>query len=452
MSRHNKRHKPTVENVKVGIHPLVPTKTKNTSHNEGTQNGGGMSKASNISTEILLMIFAFLKQSTIFNVIQVSKYWNSLAIPILWHKPCFPQIDLSPHAHHLKTYGKFVREMRIDDYKPSTENNVLLIINTCSNITSLNILLVYFKLEVFAMLCEGLPEMFECLSINHCKIIEGMSQSVPYITKLRNLKRFTWTECDTFGDDSCGQIVAGCTKLEYLDFTRTCVTDAGVRLIAQHLPRLCSLSVAYCHNITDASIIAIVESCPLLVSLDISRSQVTDNALIALASIDSSRCRETITHLNLSICKHITSVGVRQIVTRLTYLRTLIIRGCSSLSNDLFGDPSWKCTELAELDISFINIESSTLFFISNMMALTSLDIRELKGEVSSDAILSLASLPKLRRLNVQGNNFVDDHIAKKIAENCSFLRALALQHTNVSETCLEELRRLYPKSAFICE
>jgi hypothetical protein len=174
-------------------------------------------------------------------------------------------------------------------------------------------------------------------------------------------------------------------------------------------------------------------------------SQITDNALVALAT---ARDRETITSLNLAGCNHITHTGLRQVVDNFTRLRYLNIRSCKSLTNELFAEPPWKCTELNELCIGSLNVGSTALFLISNMTSLTSLNLCGLRckvsKEVSKNAVLSLTKLSRLQILDVCFNNFVNDDIIKEIAKIESLVE-LRVDEARVSEACFHEIRRLYP-------
>jgi hypothetical protein len=148
---------------------------------------------------------------------------------------------------------------------------------------------------------------------------------------------------------------------------------------------------------------------------------------------------------NLTLCDHITHIGLRRVVDNLTRLQRLIIRSCNLVANDLFTGTPWECTELAELDISYLDIESSALIFISNMTSLKSLDICGVNCNISRDAILSFTKLQKLRTLILYVNSFVNDDIIEELAKSMS-LANLSVIKISVSKACSDKLKFLYPR------
>src|SRR5262249_20305970 len=143
-----------------------------------------------------------------------------------------------------------------------------------------------------------------------------------------------------------------CSELVELDIH----CGSTYRILLHVLNR--SLTLWQCPT-TDNSLITIVESWPLLTSLRFDDMDLTDRALIGLAS---ARCGETITFLEVRGCRRITGVGLRQAVTRFPHLRRLIINTSvpSSLAIELFDGPPWECPELVELDIEHFKVRSST--------------------------------------------------------------------------------------------
>jgi F-box-like/Leucine Rich repeat len=286
--------------------------------------------------KILRQIFLFLPRSTLFNVVQVSEHWNSIAIPIFWRNLCFKQHVLSRYTHNLEIHSQFVRVVQFKGMYFGSHNDVDSVINACNNITSIYFLEANITTNNIALLCERLSEKLKYLSFENCEWICGMQPLAQHITKLGKLKKLELKCIRRFDNTACGQIVAGCPTLEDLDFYDTDISDFSVHLVARHLPHIRSLSLASCKGVRDDSLIAIAESCSRLTSLDISYTRLTDRSLFALAS---ARCRETITHLNLDGCNRITDAGLQKIVTQLPHQQNLVITSDPTLVGDLFNDP-----------------------------------------------------------------------------------------------------------------
>jgi F-box-like/Leucine Rich repeat len=401
---------------------------------------------SNLHGDILLQIFSLLSQSTLFNIIQVSKQWNSVAIPIIWHRPRFQKDNLSVYAPTLKIYGEFVRDVKFNGLYRWVKDDVQLLINMCSNITSVEVEYSEFMTREVTTLCEHLSEQLRCFSIvdnGRFGRKTGILRLAPYIATLGKLKRLKLWHMKDFDDVACEIIVSGCQLLEELDLSFVQITNVEIYIIARYLPTLCKLSLHRCCGVTDTSIFAIAEAYQWLTFLNISYAKITDAGLFALAS---AQCRETVTFLDLEGCHNITGTGLRQIVMQFVRLLHLVICHCTSLTEDVFDEPHWKCTKLTELDISGLDIGSSALVWISNMTSLMMLYIRGgLRGVVSEQAFLSLANLRNLHTLDLYCNEFVDDNLAKKIAKKFSVTH-LQLRFTNVSQECVHKLKREYPK------
>jgi hypothetical protein len=290
----------------------------------------------------------------------------------------------------------------------------------------------------YSLMVAGCP-LLENLELRFADItdatVRAMAQRHPH---LRSLSLFT---CENIRDISLIAVAESCPHLEVLHLHSAGITDTSLCIAAQQLPHLRSLSLTYCENITDISLVTVAESCPQLEVLNLGHTQPTDKALFALVS---ARCRETITFLSFHGCRHITDAGVRHIVTQLSGLRALNISYCSLLTKDLFDEATWKDSRLAELRASSIEVGSPGLFCISTLPSLEMLDLSEAHGDISEAAIMSLAKLRNLKYLDLSFSTVVGDNSIKIIAGNCSLTELLVLD-TNVSRTCLSELRHLYP-------
>jgi F-box-like/Leucine Rich repeat len=449
-------------------------------------------------SETLILIFSFLSRPDLLKAIRVSMHWNSIAIPILWRNLYFErQRPLLHYTRLLKIYSQFVRHVEFNGWGPSVEDQVNLVVKTCSNLTSVYFYMGYNTKGV-AMLCENLSDQLESFRIGGGLVPSDLSSFGVYISKFRKLKSLDVSNVGNFYDTICGQIVAKCKLLEDLNFKGSSITDYSVRLVAQHLPHIRILNLSCCRKITDHSIFTIAKSCPLLTSLDVGETRITDGALVpftltrirllnlncceditdisivaiakscwlltslsveytqitdnALVALATARCRVTITSLDLGGCDHITHTGIRQVVDHLPHLRHLDIRICKSLTDELFAEPPWKCTELNKLCIGSLNVGSTALLLVSNMTSLTSLNLcglgskvsKEISKEVSKNAILSLTKLPRLKMLDVHGNEFVNDDIIKEISKIRSLVE-FRVDKARVSEACINEMRDLYP-------
>ena len=83
------------------------------------------------------------------------------------------------------------------------------------------------------------------------------------------------------------------------------ITDAGVSALARGCPQLTSINLRCCYKMTDAGVSALAQGCPQLTSINLSGCRkMTDAGLSALA-----RGCPQLTSINLGYCYNITSAG-----------------------------------------------------------------------------------------------------------------------------------------------
>jgi F-box-like len=451
-----------------------------------------------LPSEILLDIFAPLSKSSLFNVVQVSKLWNSVAIPILWYNPRFGDSRLFPHKVHIfETYGSHIHDVELYGNNFSIEKDLQFVITTCNKIMSLEFRCVRFTMQEMIMLTDHLSGQLESLSINVCYMINETCLLGPYIAKLKKLKKLNLIKLYDWFDFNWNMITTECPLLEELHFRNITIEDTSIILIAQrlrrirsltlnkcinvtnksfvqlaeslplletlkidsinisdfsfipfiqHHPRLRSLKISFCKGITDSSFITIAMSCFKLESLCIENNKITNSTLSAFAL---ARCRNTITKLKLISCNYITTSGVQEVINQFSNLRCLNIKTCSSLTEDIFKPPL-KCTRLIKLSVCGIKIiiRHSLYSHISNITSLVTLDLSIFLNLKDLEEMLEfLSKMPNLKILRLHRlltNINLNDHIASLIAKNLT-LTNLYVDKLCLSKTCINELKSLCP-------
>ncbi len=180
------------------------------------------------------------------------------------------------------------------------------------------------------------------LNVNWCRSltdtsIVAIARSCPHLNTI-SVSGLLLTDCGITA------IANGCPLLEKLDVS-WCreLTDASLIAIAQSCPLLMDLNVSFCHKLTDTGITATAKGCPQLKSLDISWTGPTSSDCIAFAPNGLTSCDgmgpdvqsltdagliviaqscPLLTSLNVSFCKELTDAGV-----------IAIARGCPLLTN-----------------------------------------------------------------------------------------------------------------------
>ena len=130
------------------------------------------------------------------------------------------------------------------------------------------------------------------------------------------------------------------------------ITDAGVSLLADKCSQLTSLNLRSC-RITDASVIQLADKCSQLTSLNLTWcSNITDTSVIQLAH----KCSQ-LTSLNLTDCD-ITDASVIQLALCATQLTSLDLSGCWKITNASVIQLAQKCSKL-----TFLNVEDTHITY-----------------------------------------------------------------------------------------
>lgn len=102
------------------------------------------------------------------------------------------------------------------------------------------------------------------------------------------------------------------------------LTDASIMAVAETCPKLAVLNVSANSRLTDVSIKAVAENCANLTMLDVSQCRkITDASIMAIAE----NCRR-LTSLDFEGCDKVTNVAIKAVVT-----------SCPSILEDFSVEP-----------------------------------------------------------------------------------------------------------------
>jgi hypothetical protein len=143
-------------------------------------------------------------------------------------------------------------------------------------------------------------------------------------------------------------IATKCPKLRSLNLEFCSdITDTGLEVVAQNYQMLNLLNIGWCENITDTGVQAIVRKCLMLQSLSVEGcDNITNTGLEAIAQ----NCR-MITLLNLGCCQKITYTGVQAIVRKCLMLQSLNVEGCDNITDSEVQAIEHNCHMLQSLNL-----------------------------------------------------------------------------------------------------
>ena len=107
-------------------------------------------------------------------------------------------------------------------------------------------------------------------------------------------------------DESLARAVQHAPDLERLDLSCAfCLTDKGILAVAENCHHLKKLYLVGCHNVSDQSVVELIQRCKELVSLDLSFTNITD---VTLDTIE--KCGSQLKKLDLRGCQNLTTAFV----------------------------------------------------------------------------------------------------------------------------------------------
>ncbi|XP_046395201.1 protein AMN1 homolog isoform X2 [Ischnura elegans] len=118
-----------------------------------------------------------------------------------------------------------------------------------------------------------------------------------------------------------------CLNLLSTLYMRRCpaVSDEVIESVARNCIHLSQLDIAGCTSLTDKSLVAIADGSPKLMSLNISRSQITDSGL---ASLSQGRSQHSLVELLVNECLGVTEKGVESILVSCSCMKYFLFHGC----------------------------------------------------------------------------------------------------------------------------
>jgi hypothetical protein len=423
---------------------------------------------STLPPEVLPYIFRYLPQSNLLNVVQVSKFWKRLATPFLWCKPRFKLPNLLSYASFFKIYGQFIRDVEFDWNNRSTVEEVQLVIDTCGNIDSVKIRLSEDETQEIKMLCDHLSNRLECLSITNYGWIDRKLQWKLYLAMFGNLKRLELENMGDLDDITCEQIVTKSSLLEDLEFDNVGITDIGVRSIAQHLPRLRSLTLSGCDQITCTSLTAIADSCSLLENLYFGNTSVRDtNFTIAgqrfqhLRSLNLINCYSITDNFFIAIVgsgscpfledlclknTNITDTGIRLILQHLQRLSSLTFILCDKITDESLIAIAGSCRLLTSFSAHRMNITDIGLSAIASApcrKTITCLHLKECDRITDTGVRQIVTQLDNLRHLNISCCSLLTEGLFREPSWKCAGLVELDISHLDVRLSALSSILNL---------
>ncbi|XP_016445295.2 EIN3-binding F-box protein 1 [Nicotiana tabacum] len=214
------------------------------------------------------------------------------------------------------------------------------------------------------------------LSLVKCMGVKDLPLQASLLSPCESLRSLSIRSCPGFGSTSLAMVGTLCPQLHHLDLSGlTGITDAGLlpllemsskaglvkvnltgclnltdevvlSLARLHSETLEVLNLDGCRKVTDASLVAIADNCPLLNDLDVSKCSITDSGVAAL----SHGVQVNLQILSISGCSMVTNKSVPALKKLGESLVGLNLQHCNAISSsrvEILVEDLWRCDILS---------------------------------------------------------------------------------------------------------
>lgn len=184
------------------------------------------------------------------------------------------------------------------------------------------------------ILAESLKSLLKELYLDHCLGIDA-ALIVPALMELENLEVLSVagipTVCDTFVKD---YIVARGHNMKEL-ILKDCVnlTDASIKVVAEHCPGICRLDLMNVCKLTDLSMGYLTNGCRALNTLKLCRNTFSDEAIAAFVETNG----ESLIELSLNNVKKVGYHTTLSLASHAKKLHSLDVSWCRALTDNAMG-------------------------------------------------------------------------------------------------------------------
>lgn len=271
---------------------------------------------------------------------------------------------------------------------------------TCSSMKTISTCCVSLK-EISLSKCSGVTDegIFSLVSkhkelrkldITCCRkitsaSIDSVTSSCCLLTSLR------MESCDLVTKEAFRFIGYRCCFLEELDVTDNDLDDEGLKSISK-CSRLTSLKLGICLNITDEGLKHVGMSCSKLKEVDLYRAMgITDKGIGFIAS----GC-PALELINIAYCDKVGDASLTSL-SKCSRLKSLEMRGCTSITSDGLAAIAAGCRQLVVLDLKkCFNIDDFGLISLAHY----SLNLKQINLSYCSVTDVGLLALASIRRLH----------------------------------------------------
>ncbi|MED6193135.1 hypothetical protein PIB30_016229 [Stylosanthes scabra] len=197
-------------------------------------------------------------------------------------------------------------------------------------------------------LAESLKPLLKELYLDECNGIDT-ELVLPALLELEHLEVLSVASVKTVNDDFVKNYVTarGHNLKELILHNCVNVTDASIKIIAEHCPGLCVLDLMHLEKLTDVSIGHLTNRCHALHTLKLCRNPFSDEVIAAFVETSG----ESLQELSLNSVKKVGYHTTLSLANHAKNLHTLDLSWCRNLTDNALGLIVDRCLSLISLNL-----------------------------------------------------------------------------------------------------
>jgi uncharacterized protein YjbI with pentapeptide repeats len=261
----------------------------------------------------------------------------------------------------------------------------------------------------------------------YCRHIIGTAFNSETI-KLEHLIEINMSFCSNLTDDHLKKLIEKCPKLQKINLSNTKITGKAFASGDIKLEHLTEIDISDCANLTDDKLKMLLEKCPNLQIIKLSNITITgaafDSAVIKL---------EDLKEIDISECKNLTDDNLQRLIQKCPNLQKINLSK-TKITGVAFDSGAINLEHLTEIDISYCyNFKGDHLkMLLEKNPHLQKINL-EATGITCTVFESEAIQLEQLTEINISGiQNFTAEDL-KRLSEKCPNLQKINLASRNIT-------------------
>ena len=280
-----------------------------------------------------------------------------------------------------------------------------------------------------------------CISLNYCVNVtnEGLCKMVQGCPKLHSL---SLNYCRRIKDHGLSFIGQCCPDLRVIDLCGNNITDVGLVALVQGCSLLESVNLYCCSNITFITLSALSTGCSRLQSIKLTGTGITDAGISILAQ----GC-PLLQSIHLESCDFVTNFGLLTLAQKCSKFTAVTISSCCNIRSTGLSILMHRWPRLLSINLSGESITDSVLSALARgCPQLQSLNLYSCHGVTNVGMCALALACPNLQSIEICYSDNIKDASLRAVAQGCHKLQSIYLHCLrNITDSGLFALSRGCP-------